>query len=139
MKSAAATGGGLLIGAKLSWAEDTPKEFSNRDHAAAAPGQFDAWITITSENQILFVVDRAEMGQGIMTALTTIVAEELCVDPTKIHTSFAPPHSAYGNPRLFGAQMTGGSTSVAAAWQPLRKTGASARMMLIKAAAKKMG
>ena len=80
------------------------------------------------------MVDRSEMGQGVATSLPMLLAEELEADWSKVRIEFAPADKAYTNP-LFGMQGTGGSTSVRAAWMPLRKAGAAAREMLISAAA----
>jgi len=93
-----------------------------------------AWIRIHPDNSVTLVVDRVEMGQGVMTALPMLLAEELEVDPTQVRTVFAPVDAVYQNARL-GSQLTGQSSSVRAAWQPLREAGASARILLCQAAA----
>lgn len=80
------------------------------------------------------MIDRSEMGQGVVTGLACLIAEELEVDLAQVQIAFAPAAPEYANPRL-DAQMTGGSTSVRAAWEPLRAAGASARETLIRAAA----
>ena len=95
----------------------------------------DPWIRIGDDNTIILVVDRSEMGQGASTALSMLAAEELGVDLGRVRIAFAPAARAYQNP-LLGAQVTGGSTSVAGAWQVLRPAAASARMRLIAAAAR---
>ena len=94
-----------------------------------------AWLELTRDNDIIFTLDRVEMGQGTYTGLTTLIAEELDVAPEAIRVAFAPVAPEYRNP-LFGLQLTGGSTSVASSWQPLREAGASARLMLVMAAAR---
>src|SRR6201993_972038 len=76
------------------------------------------------------------MGQGINTALTMILADELDLDWKKIKTEFAPAAPVYFNP-VFGLQGTGGSTSIRGSWEPLAKAGAAAREMLITTAAKR--
>src|SRR5579859_3874876 len=76
------------------------------------------------------------MGQGINTALTMILADELDLDWKKIKTEFAPAAPAYFNP-VFGLQGTGGSTSIRGSWEPLAKAGAAAREMLVATAAKR--
>jgi isoquinoline 1-oxidoreductase beta subunit len=78
------------------------------------------------------------MGQSILTGLTMIAAEELDCDWKKVRTEFAPADKAYINP-WFGVQGTGASSATRTSWDPLRKAGASARMMLIEAAAQKWG
>src|SRR5881409_2894209 len=82
----------------------------------------------------LVIVDRSEMGQGVATSLPMLLAEELEADWSKIKIEFAPADKAYTNP-MFGMQGTGGSTSVRAAFTPLRKAGAAARELLVAAAA----
>src|SRR5438105_8225792 len=98
--------------------------------AAFAPN---AWLRIGADESVLVVVDRSEMGQGVTTSLPMLVAEELEADWTKVKIEFAPADKAYTNP-LFGMQGTGGSTSIRAAYTPLRKAGAAAREMLVAAA-----
>jgi len=95
----------------------------------------DIWLELTRNDEIIFTLARVEMGQGTYTGLTTLIAEELDVDPARISVKFAPVAPEYRNP-LFGLQLTGGSTSVASSWKPLRVAGASARQMLVMAAAR---
>src|SRR5438309_172671 len=99
--------------------------------AAFAPN---AWLRIGADESVLVVVDRSEMGQGVTTSLPMLLAEELEADWSKIKIEFAPADKAYTNP-MFGMQGTGGSTSVRAAFTPLRKAGAAARELLVTAAA----
>ena len=93
-----------------------------------------AWIKIGTDNQVTIFVARSEMGQDVYTSMPMLVAEELNVDLSKVNIDFAPPAEVYIN-ALLGGQITGGSTSVRDAWVKLRKAGASARMMLVAAAA----
>lgn len=95
----------------------------------------DVWLELTRDDEIVFTLARVEMGQGAYTGLTTLVAEELDVEPGRIAVKFAPVAPEYRNP-LFGLQLTGGSTSLATSWKPLREAGASARLMLVMAAAR---
>ncbi|MCW5570227.1 MAG: xanthine dehydrogenase family protein molybdopterin-binding subunit, partial [Steroidobacteraceae bacterium] len=94
-----------------------------------------AWLRIGTDDSITFLCDRSEMGQGVYTALPTLLAEELGVDPRRIAIEFAPAGAAYVN-ALLGGQVTGGSTSVRDAWTKLRTAGAQAREMLKSAAAR---
>jgi len=96
------------------------------------------WVRIDREGMVTVIVDRSEMGQGVVTSLATLVAEELEVGLHQVRTEFAPAAKEYVNP-LLGEQMTGGSTSVRSAWKPLREAGAVAREMLVSAAAKTWG
>jgi isoquinoline 1-oxidoreductase subunit beta len=103
----------------------------------SADGRFapNAYIRIDESGQVTLVMPQVEMGQGIYTGVATILAEELDADLTQVVLEHAPPdEKLYANP-LLGVQATGGSTSVRAFWTPLRKAGATARAMLIKAAA----
>src|SRR6266702_1832532 len=126
LETTAAAGAGLVIGFHLP----PGGRFAA---AAAAPFAPNAWLRISPDNSVLIVVDRSEMGQGVTTALPMLVAEELDADWTKVKIEFAPADKAYTNP-MFGMQGTGGSTSVRAAYTPLRKAGAAAREMLVAAA-----
>src|SRR5258705_1971627 len=92
----------------------------------AGPFAPNAWLRIGSDESVLVVVDRSEMGQGVATALPMLVAEELEADWSKVRIEFAPADKAYFNP-MFGMQGTGGSTSMRAARKPLRKAGGAAR------------
>src|SRR5881409_753227 len=131
LETTAAAGAGLVIGFHLP----AGGRFAA---AAAAPFAPNAWLRISPDNSVLVVVDRSEMGQGVTTALPMLVAEELDADWTKVKIEFAPADKAYTNP-MFGMQGTGGSTSVRAAYTPLRKAGAAAREMLVTAAAETWG
>ena len=97
-----------------------------------------AWIRIGTDGIVTVIVDRSEMGQGVATALPMLVAEELDADWSTLRYEFAPANRVYTNPLSFG-QLTGGSTSVRAAWRPLREAAAKARVMLIGAAAARWG
>ena len=76
-----------------------------------------------------------EMGQGVMTSMPMLVAEELDLDWNKVKTEWAPADPRYGNPNFGGAQLTAGSNSVRGMWKLLREAGATARSMLVTAAA----
>jgi isoquinoline 1-oxidoreductase beta subunit len=126
LQVAGTIGAGLVIGFKIP---------NRRGVAPFAPN---AWLRIGTDDSVLVIVDRSEMGQGVTTSLPMLLAEELEADWTKIRFEFAPADKAYINP-LFGLQGTGGSSSVRAAWKPLREAGARARSVLIAAAAQTWG
>jgi isoquinoline 1-oxidoreductase subunit beta len=95
-----------------------------------------AFIRIDPSGKTTLVMPQVEMGQGVYTSIPMIVAEELDADFTRLTLEHAPPNDKlYGNP-LFGIQATGNSNSVRAWWKPLRTAGASARAMLVQAAAR---
>src|ERR1700722_4960860 len=98
-----------------------------------APAPF---IRIDKSGKTTLVMPQVEMGQGIYTAVAMILAEELDGDFSSVVLEHAPANEKlYANP-AFGVQATGGSTSVRAFWKPLRAAGATARAMLVQAAAK---
>ncbi len=102
---------------------------------ASRSTQINAWLKISRDNSITVIVDRSEMGQGVYTALPTLIAEELHVDLDVIQVVAAPVGEVYNNPGN-GGQITGTSNSVQDAWEKLRLAGAQARTMLTAAAAK---
>ena len=101
---------------------------------AATPHAFNPWVAIGDDGMVTVRIDRAEMGQGVVTGLAMLVAEELEVDLAQVRAEFAPVDRAYAN-TMFGEQSTGGSTSIRSSYEPLRRAGAAAREMLVAAAA----
>jgi isoquinoline 1-oxidoreductase subunit beta len=94
-----------------------------------------AFIRIDSGGKTTLVMPQVEMGQGVYTSIPMILAEELDADFAQLTLQHAPPNDKlYGNP-TFGLQVTGNSNSIRAFWKPLRDAGASARAMLVQAAA----
>ena len=134
LKVGALAGGGLLIALQLPTTSRV-EAASAKEGSAFAPN---AWIRIQGDGQILIEVARSEMGQGVMTSLPMLIAEELEVGLDQVTARFAPVDEAYTN-RLIGQQLTGGSTSIRDAWTKLREAGALAREMLIAAAAEAWG
>ena len=129
---AGAAAGGLMLGLSLP--------FANGEVRAAGAETFapNAFIRIGGDGQIVFIMPYVEMGQGIYTSVSMLIAEELEVDLDQVRLEHAPPNpELYGNPTLAGVQATGGSTSIRATWKPLREAGAVARTMLVSAAAKR--
>jgi isoquinoline 1-oxidoreductase subunit beta len=92
------------------------------------------WVQITPDNIVTIIVNKSEMGQGVYTSLPMILADELEVDWKQIRIKAAPAGEKYKDP-AWGMQLTGGSTSVRHMFEPLRKAGATAREMLLTAAA----
>jgi isoquinoline 1-oxidoreductase subunit beta len=105
--------------------------------ASDAPFAPSAFLRIDRNGQVTFVMPVIEMGQGTYTAIPMLIAEELEVDVDKVAIEHSPPDDMlYANP-LVGAQLTGGSTSIRGTYVPLRRAGATARAMLITAAAQR--
>jgi isoquinoline 1-oxidoreductase beta subunit len=103
--------------------------------AADASFTPDAFVRIARNGKVTLVMPQVEMGQGTYTAMPMLIAEELEVDLSHVQIEHAPPDDKlYANP-LSGFQMTGGSKSVRGFWEPLRRAGATARTMLVTAAA----
>jgi isoquinoline 1-oxidoreductase beta subunit len=128
----AAAGGGLLLSLSLP--------LPNRDAEAAGADSFapNAFIRIERDGKIVLTMPYVEMGQGTYTSIPMLIAEELEVDLKQVQLEHAPPNEKlYGNPLLGGIQATGNSNAVRAAWQPVRQAGATARTMLVSAAAKR--
>ncbi len=134
LKTTAAGAAGLVIGFYLPRNSEALAALPE----GAAPATLNAWIRIGTDSSVTIQIDKSEMGQGILTALCMIAAEELDCDWKKIRTEFAPAEKIYFNP-AFGTQGTGGSSSVRSSWDPLRKSGAQARDMLVQAAAQQWG
>jgi isoquinoline 1-oxidoreductase beta subunit len=130
LKLGVLAGGGLVLGIGLSGC--------SKPAAIGAGGQPVAWLRIAGDNTITVLADKSEMGQGVYTALTQLLAEELGVALEAIRVEAAPVGAVYAN-KLLGAQITGGSTSVRDGWEKLRKAGAQARSMLVQAAAAQWG
>ncbi|MBV8469977.1 MAG: xanthine dehydrogenase family protein molybdopterin-binding subunit [Burkholderiaceae bacterium] len=101
---------------------------------SAAPFAPNAWLRIGADHQVTVICGSAEMGQGVLTAIPMMVAEELDADWRDVRVEQAPADQAYINP-AFGIQATGGSSTVRGHWQVVRQAGAAARLMLVAAAA----
>ena len=162
----AVVGGGLLVGYGLFKPRDLLGDAAlltvDADEVA-----LNAWLKIAEDGSVTVAVPRAEMGQGIYTALPMLVAEELDVAWSMVKVEQAPIDGVYGNVvmmiagapfdyaddgwlastarwskgrfgRILGLQVTGGSTSVRDAWLPMRTAGAAARDMLVRAAAARL-
>lgn len=134
LKATAMGSGGLMISIALPGCA-TLKNGGMSQEGETEQWNSNAWLRIDSDNCIHFVLDRVEMGQGTYTGLTSLLCEELEVDPEKVNVSFAGVDSVYRN-TIYGIQITGGSTSIASSWKIVREAGAATRIMLIKAAAK---
>ena len=137
LKTGAAVGGGLLISLylpELSQAGVSAKPSDKLKFIEPASFAPNAFIRIATDDTVTIIVNKSEMGQGVYTSLPMLIAEELEADWSKIKVESAPVDAVY-NHTVFGMQLTGGSTSTASEWQRFRKAGATARIMLIAAAA----
>jgi len=128
LKVSAVAGGGMLIGFRLDQAA--------ADQATSST--LNAWVSIAPDGAVTLTCHRSEMGQDVYTSLSMLLAEELAVDLRRVKVVQAPVAPVYVNTAI-GAQITGGSTSIREAWVPLRQAGATARVMLVNAAAAQWG
>jgi isoquinoline 1-oxidoreductase beta subunit len=137
LKSSAALAGSLVIGFHLSM-KGARAAAQSRDAATGEAFAPNAFLRIAPDNTVTVIVKHLEMGQGVYTGLPTLVAEELEVDWSQVRVETAPADvTRYANLAWGGAvQGTGGSTSLANSWEQLRRAGATAREMLIAAAAR---
>jgi len=133
LQAAVTSAGGLSLSLVLPGCSTFRSNAINQDGSWNA----NAWLEITPDNKIIFTLDRVEMGQGTYTGLTTLLAEELDVAPSNIKVIFAGAEKIYRNP-AYGLQLTGGSNSLSTSWPQIRRAGASAKWMLMSAAAEVM-
>src|ERR1044072_2944060 len=130
LQAGAAAGGGLMLHLMLP---------AGTDAVAGEADAFtpNAFIRIGPDGQITLTMPYVEMGQGTYTSIPMLIAEELEVDLQQGRLEHAPPNEKlYANP-LLGMQATGNSNAMRGAWKPLRQAGATARTMLVAAAAKR--
>ncbi|MEM8916799.1 MAG: molybdopterin cofactor-binding domain-containing protein, partial [Pseudomonadota bacterium] len=130
LKLSVGTAGGLLIGATLPGAM--------RD-AAAAEDLAMPFVHLKADNTITVITKHLDKGQGAATGLATLVAEELDASPDQMAVDFAPANTEVYKNLLFGVQGTGGSTAIANSFDQYRQAGATARAMLVSAAAEAWG
>lgn len=132
MKLAAAAGGGLMLGFHWQNSEGAAMKVLTEEALAAADINFNSYLSISPEGVITILSPNPELGQNIKTSFPLIVAEELDADWSKVKVLQAPLDGS-----RFERQVTGGSGAVPHSWERLRKAGATARHMLIEAAAKR--
>ncbi len=132
-------GGSLLVGFSLLGCQDkqkpadttAPNTTTTPLAPATDPVTFNGWVRIDPDDTVTFSIDRAEMGQGVLTSLAMILAEELDADWSRVRSQHAPQDF-----KLYGLQLTGGSQSVRSGYDKLRQAGAGARAVLVEAAAR---
>jgi isoquinoline 1-oxidoreductase beta subunit len=126
--------GGLLVGFHLSRGSKLSAAVSDSVAGNVSDNKLNAWVHVGTDDYVTLFIHKAEMGQGTVTSLSMLLAEELECDWNKIRTEFPGIDRAFG-----GNQGVVGSQSIRSSWQPLRQAGATAREMLIQAAAQKWG
>ncbi|HZW20210.1 xanthine dehydrogenase family protein molybdopterin-binding subunit [Noviherbaspirillum sp.] len=147
LRTGTALGAGLIIGMHLPTRaqersrNEKPPEAAVGQAASTVAGRepglaHNAFIRIDRDGLVTLIMHKVEMGQGTFTSIPMLIAEELEVDLSRVRLEQAPANNQlYADP-LLGGQVTGGSTSVRGAFEPLRKAGAKARVVLITAAAR---
>lgn len=131
LKASTASTGGLVIGFCLPGGNKLAQAQAPQAPNLNVPNAF---LRVTRDGSVIVQVKHLEFGQGVMTSLPMLVAEELECDWTRVRAELAPAGAAYAH-TMFGMQMTGGSSSVVNSWEQMRTVGAMARTMLIAAAA----
>jgi isoquinoline 1-oxidoreductase beta subunit len=126
--STAAIGGGLALGLRLPFGPEVVR-------AADGSPEINAWVVIRPDDTVVIRIARSEMGQGTLTGLAQLVAEELECDWSKVTTEYPTPGQSVARKRVWGPFSTGGSRGIRTSHDYVRKGGATARMMLIQAAA----
>ena len=126
LQAGAAVGGGLLVGFQVD-----PALAQTARAAYFAPN---AWVRVGRDGFVTLMLPKSEMGQGILTTLAMLTAEELEVDLDQVRVEIPPADKRFAM-GPFG-QGTGGSTSVRQTWEPMRQAAATARAMIVEAAAK---
>src|SRR6267154_2565761 len=124
----AATGGGLALGFKLPF-------FGSAEAAEAAGTEVNAWVVVKPDSTCVVRIARSEMGQGTLTGLAQLVAEELECDWKKVATEHVFPGQNLARKRVWGDMATGGSRGIRGSQDYVRRGGAAARIMLVQAAA----
>jgi isoquinoline 1-oxidoreductase beta subunit len=130
LKTGAVMSGGLILGMHLR-----SRNEARAAEVSAEPFAPNAFLRIGRDDTVTVISNHSEMGQGVYTSLALLVAEELEADWSKVRVEAAPVAPAYNHAAFGSIQLTGGSTSTWSEWERLRKAGATARQMLIAAAA----
>ena len=127
--------GTAAVGAGLALGFDLPFGGPTIVRAADGSPEVNAWVVIRPDDTVVIRVARSEMGQGSLTGLAQLVAEELECDWSKVTTEFPTPGQSVARKRAWGDFSTGGSRGIRTSEDYVRKGGATARMMLVQAAA----
>ena len=127
--------GSATLGAGLAIGLDLPFGGPAVVRAADGSPEIGAWVVVRPDDTVVIRIARSEMGQGSLTGLAQLVAEELECDWTKVTTEYPTPGQSVARKRVWGDFSTGGSRGIRSSQDYVRKGGATARVMLIQAAA----
>ena len=128
-------GGGLMLAIGLPGGRGLGGRLALAQPAEQAPYPPAAFVRIGADDSVTVLINKLEFGQGVFTSMAMLIAEELDCDWSRVRAEHAPAAKVYSHPG-FGIQMTGGSQSIASSWAQYRTIGATARLMLIQAAAR---
>ena len=128
LAASAAAAGGLTLGFHVP--------FGTEAQAQSTLPEVNAWVVIKPDETVVIRIARSEMGQGTLTGLAQLVAEELECDWSRVTTEYPTPGENLARKRVWGAMSTGGSRGIRESQQYVREGGAAARQMLVEAAAK---
>src|SRR5581483_1688886 len=130
-----AAAGGLALGFNVPFASAATQARAQKS-AAADPGtEVNAWVLVRADDTCVVRIARSEMGQGTLTGLAQLVAEELGCDWKNVRTEHVNPDQNLARKRVWGEMATGGSRGIRTSQDYVRRGGAAARMMLVQAAA----
>src|ERR1700753_1816751 len=127
--------GGAALGSGLALGLDIPFGGPSVVRAADGSPEVNAWVVIRPDDTVVVRIARSEMGQGSLTGLAQLVADELECDWSKVTTEYPTPGQSVARKRAWGDFSTGGSRGIRASTEYVRKGGATARVMLVEAAA----
>jgi len=131
--TSAAAAGSLVVGIHIPFARDAAAQGA-KTQGAATP-EINAWVVVQADDTVVIRIARSEMGQGSLTGLAQLVAEELECDWAKVKTEYPTPGENLARNRVWGNFSTGGSRGIRESQEYVRKGGATARLMLVQAAA----
>ncbi len=135
LRASATASGGMVLALTVG-CKRKPREEAVGPEGIQPPepgADLNAWIHLEADGRVVMRIAESEMGQGVLTALSMILAEELDADWSKVSAEHAPCDA-----NLYGRQGTGGSSSIRQGWEPMKKAGATARGMLLAAAADRL-
>jgi isoquinoline 1-oxidoreductase subunit beta len=135
MRGSAAAAGGLSVGFHIPFGSALAQTALGAPGAQAVAPEVNAWVVVQPDDKVIVRIARSEMGQGTLTGLAQLVAEELECDWNKVTTEYPTPGQNLARNRVWGNFSTGGSRGIRESHELVRKGGATARVMLVQAAA----
>ncbi len=133
LKTSAVLGGGLVLSFHIP--QDAQAAEAGTAPAAPTAPEVNAWVVVRPDDSVVIRIARSEMGQGTLTGLAQLVAEELDCDWARVTTEYPTPGQSLKRNRVWGSFSTGGSQGIRQSNEYVRKGGAAARLMLLQAAA----